>query len=123
MSDAHGLFLWGFLVAFGLAMYAVVPRSRDDAGFFRGCDTEGRTPSGWMLTLSIFISWIFAKSVTNAANLGDRRRQVRRAARRQRVGSAAVHRGLPRPAGVAGAPGRRAVGRELSRAGDRRPGP
>ena len=70
MNPMQGLFFWGFLVVFGIVMYLVAPRSRDEAGFFRGHDDQGRPASGWALTMSIFISWIFAKSVTNAANLG-----------------------------------------------------
>lgn len=70
MSDWQGLFFWGFLLLFGAAMYALSPRARDEAGFFRGCDAQGRSASEWALMMSIFISWIFAKSVTNAANLG-----------------------------------------------------
>ena len=70
MTELQGLFFWGFLLAFGVAMYLVVPRSRDEAGFFGGHDSTGRPASEWALMLSIFISWIFAKSVTNAANLG-----------------------------------------------------
>ena len=70
MSDLQGLFFWGFLLVFGIVMYLVVPKSDDEAGFFRGHDAKGRPASEWALMLSIFISWIFAKSVTNAANLG-----------------------------------------------------
>ena len=70
MNELQGLFFWGFLVVFGIVMYVVAPRSGDDGGFFRGSDAHGRAPSEWALTMSIFISWIFAKSVTNAANLG-----------------------------------------------------
>jgi len=69
-NDFHGLFFWGFLVVFGLVMYAISPRVKDEGGFFRGTDAEGRPASSWALMMSIFISWIFAKSVTNAANLG-----------------------------------------------------
>ncbi|MEX0627488.1 MAG: hypothetical protein WD230_02525, partial [Cucumibacter sp.] len=61
---------WGFLIVYGAAMYAVSPRATTAAGFFAGTDGEGRAVSTVPLTLSIFISWIFAKSVTNAANLG-----------------------------------------------------
>jgi Na+/proline symporter len=70
MSELQGLFFWGFLLVFGAVMYAVSPRSHDEAGFFRGYNKQGRPASEWALMLSIFISWIFAKSVTNAANLG-----------------------------------------------------
>ncbi len=70
VSDWQGLFFWGFLLLFGGVMYALSPRARDEAGFFRGHDAQGRPASEWALMSSIFISWIFAKSVTNAANLG-----------------------------------------------------
>lgn len=70
MSDLNGLFFWGFLVVFGVVMYAVSPRATADAEFFGGHDSRGRPASEWALMMSIFISWIFAKSVTNAANLG-----------------------------------------------------
>jgi Na+/proline symporter len=65
-----GIYFWGFLVLFGAIMFAVAPSARDSAGFFRATQANGRPVSEWALTMSIFISWIFAKSVTNAANLG-----------------------------------------------------
>jgi len=61
---------WGFLFLYGGLMYALTPRAHSVAGFFKGEDASGHAASGWALTCSIFISWIFAKSVTNAANLG-----------------------------------------------------
>jgi Na+/proline symporter len=65
-----GIAFWGFLAFYGLALFALAPSARTVEGFFRGRDARGRPTSGWMLTSSIFIAWIFAKSVTNAANLG-----------------------------------------------------
>jgi Na+/proline symporter len=70
MNELQGLFFWGFLLVFGALMYAISPKATDEAGFFRGHDAHGRPASEWALMMSIFISWIFAKSVTNAANLG-----------------------------------------------------
>jgi solute:Na+ symporter, SSS family len=70
MTATQGLLFWGFLLAFGVVMYLLAPRSHDEAGFFKGSDARGRAPSQFTLTMSIFIAWIFAKSVTNAANLG-----------------------------------------------------
>ncbi|WP_442908986.1 sodium:solute symporter [Halopseudomonas sp.] len=70
MSSMTGLFFWGFLLAYGAIMYALSPRSVTLGGFFNGEDSSGRPASPMLLTISIFISWIFAKSVTNAANLG-----------------------------------------------------
>ncbi|GAA6130558.1 sodium:solute symporter [Halopseudomonas sabulinigri] len=70
ISSMTGLFFWGFLFAYGALMYALSPRSVTLGGFFNGEDSQGRPASPLLLTISIFISWIFAKSVTNAANLG-----------------------------------------------------
>lgn len=70
MSSWTGLFFWGFLIFYGAAMLALSPRSVTVGGFFEGQDKHGRSVAPWLLTSSIFISWIFAKSVTNAANLG-----------------------------------------------------
>lgn len=61
---------WGFLVLYGGAMYLVSPRATSPSSFYGGADKDGRAVNTVPLTLSIFISWIFAKSVTNAANLG-----------------------------------------------------
>ncbi len=71
MAQWQGAFFWAFLIAFGLIMLLVSPRAKTEDSFFRGYDDKGRPSSQWMLTSSIFISWIFAKSVTNAANLGQ----------------------------------------------------
>lgn len=65
-----GLFFWGFLLLYGALMWVLSPRAVTLGGFFHGEDGQGRSASPWLLTSSIFISWIFAKSVTNAANLG-----------------------------------------------------
>lgn len=65
-----GVFFWGFLLLYGVLMYALSPRVVTLGGFFHGEDANGRSAAPWLLTSSIFISWIFAKSVTNAANLG-----------------------------------------------------
>ncbi|MFZ5505015.1 MAG: sodium:solute symporter, partial [Pseudomonadota bacterium] len=65
-----GAAFWGFLILYGAGMYALSPRAVGHAGFFRGHDEAGRPAATWALGASIFISWIFAKSITNAANLG-----------------------------------------------------
>ena len=62
--------LWVALVGYGILMFAVSPRAADAKGFFWGFDTRGKETGFWLLTCSTFITWIFAKSVTNAANLG-----------------------------------------------------
>ncbi len=65
-----GVAFWGFLVVYGLGMYAVSPQARTVSAFFGGTDNQGRAAGEWALMVSIFVSWIFAKSITNAANLG-----------------------------------------------------
>ncbi len=69
-QGAFGLLFWGLLAVYGGVLYAMAPRARHPEGFFRGRDALGRETSRWMLTSSVFIAWIFAKSVTNASNLG-----------------------------------------------------
>jgi Na+/proline symporter len=69
-TSLTGLFFWGFLIAYGVLMYWLSPRTVTIGGFFNGEDSQGLQASPLLLTTSIFISWIFAKSVTNAANLG-----------------------------------------------------
>ncbi len=70
MDARFSALFWGFLVLYGVVMYALSPRALSISSFYRGTDERGRPASEWALTCSIFISWIFAKSVTNAANLG-----------------------------------------------------
>lgn len=55
-------------------MYAVSPRARGNQPaeqFFSGKDESGREAGAFFLTSSVLISWIFAKSVQNAADLGQ----------------------------------------------------
>jgi SSS family solute:Na+ symporter len=61
---------WLLLAGYGLVLILLAPSSRDAAGFYAGRDERGREPSLAYLFGSVFIAWIFAKSVTNAANLG-----------------------------------------------------
>lgn len=62
--------LWVALLGYGILMFFVSPRAVDARGFYWGQDTQGRETGFWLLTSSTLITWIFAKSVTNAANLG-----------------------------------------------------
>jgi len=70
LDGTAGLYFWGFLLLYGGVMYAISPQAATLSSFFQGTDEQGRAASEWALVSSIFISWIFAKSVTNAANLG-----------------------------------------------------
>jgi len=70
LDPLTGAYFWAFLLLYGGVMYALSPAATNASSFFRGTDGQGRPATEWALTTSIFISWIFAKSVTNAANLG-----------------------------------------------------
>lgn len=71
MDETTGLFFWGFLVVYGVVMFILSPKTVTAGGFFNGEDRKGRDANPWMIMASIFIAWIFAKSVTNAANMGQ----------------------------------------------------
>jgi len=59
--------LFGLVI---LASLAVAPRRASVAGFFGGADANGRAPGLWVLVLSQVTTWIFARSLMNAAILG-----------------------------------------------------
>ena len=61
---------WLLVLLFGLLLYFISPKAKTKEIFFRAASSKGKTPSFWLLTSSLIISWIFAKSITNAANLG-----------------------------------------------------
>jgi Na+/proline symporter len=48
----------------------VSPRVRSSEGFFRGISETGRAPGLWSLVFSQVTTWIFARSLLNAAILG-----------------------------------------------------
>lgn len=61
---------WSLVLFFGLAFLLMSPIARTREAFFRASSGSGKQPGLLMLTSSLVISWIFAKSITNAANLG-----------------------------------------------------
>lgn len=61
---------WGLLILFGIIFFAIAPYSKTVEEFFAAQSDKGNKPGIWILTASLVISWIFAKSITNAANLG-----------------------------------------------------
>lgn len=61
---------WIILLLVSLGLVGVSPRVRSAAGFFAGVSKTNTRPGFFLLTSSLVISWIFAKSITNAANLG-----------------------------------------------------
>ncbi|WP_256534169.1 sodium:solute symporter [Lewinella sp. JB7] len=60
---------WILVVGSSVLLYAISPLARSPAAFFRGARRE-RRPGTLALMSSLVISWLFAKSITNAANLG-----------------------------------------------------
>ena len=70
MGLATGPLFWGFLIVYGIIMFAISPKAVTIGGFFKGTDKNGKAASAVMVTASIFIAWIFAKSVYNCANMG-----------------------------------------------------
>lgn len=62
--------LWVALATYGLIMLAISPRAREFGTFFSGRNESGQAVGLGMLVGSVVISWLFAKSITNAANLG-----------------------------------------------------
>lgn len=61
---------WLILIAFGMLFLLVSPLARTNTEFFKASSKSGKSPNVFMLTSSLVIAWIFAKSITNAANLG-----------------------------------------------------
>lgn len=64
-----GDFNWLFLVGYGLLMVFISPGASSEGEFFAGAKQEGSV-GFWPLASSALITWIFAKSITNAADLG-----------------------------------------------------
>lgn len=61
------------IAAFGVIIVAsllAAPRSASIEGFFGGKGVQGRSPGLWVLVLSQVTTWIFARSLMNAAILG-----------------------------------------------------
>ena len=63
------LWQWGLIIASSLVLFLLSPLAKDTSQFFKAVQKK-RTPNTFMLMGSLIISWIFAKSITNAANLG-----------------------------------------------------
>jgi len=70
VTDLSLVLLSGILVAFAAASFALAPRARTADGFFFGSNAAGARPGVWTLTFSQVTTWIFARSLLNAAILG-----------------------------------------------------
>ncbi len=64
---------WALLAGYGFLVYRIVqsttPGRVSASAFFQGESDEGRSPQLWLLVASAAITWIFAKSIANAADL------------------------------------------------------
>jgi Na+/proline symporter len=60
---------YGFMILFSLILYFISPLAKTTDQFFKAVNKK-KAPNTLILTGSLIISWIFAKSITNAANLG-----------------------------------------------------
>jgi Na+/proline symporter len=71
MSDSfHAAALLGFIFLIIVGSFLLSGRRGSVAGFFDGLDEAGRPPGLWTLVLSQVTTWIFARSLLNAAVLG-----------------------------------------------------
>lgn len=61
---------WIVLILFGVVFFFIAPKVKTVGDFFAASSKETSQPNVFLLTSSLVISWIFAKSITNAANLG-----------------------------------------------------
>jgi len=60
---------WVLVIASSLILFALSPYAKTTASFFKANHNK-KSPNVLVLTGSLIISWIFAKSIANAANLG-----------------------------------------------------
>nr|WP_294895714.1 hypothetical protein [uncultured Pedobacter sp.] len=60
---------WGFILLSSVLIFALAPIAKTTRDFFYGTKNN-KQPNAILLTSSLVISWIFAKSITNVADLG-----------------------------------------------------
>ncbi len=68
MSDIQ-FWQWGLIITSSLGLFLISPYAKNTNQFFKAVRKK-KPPNTPMLMGSLVISWIFAKSITNAANLG-----------------------------------------------------
>lgn len=61
---------WLLVLGSSLILFWLAPNAQSVESFFKAATRTGKTPGFWLLTSSLVISWIFAKSITVAADLG-----------------------------------------------------
>lgn len=62
---------WIVVIAVMVLFFVVSPRAKSIKDFFRGSSSIETAPNVLFLTSGLVISWIFAKSIANAASLGN----------------------------------------------------
>ncbi len=68
MTDIQ-IWQWGLVIASSTLLFLVSPWAKNTNQFFNAIQKK-KAPNTFLLMSSLVISWIFAKSITNAANLG-----------------------------------------------------
>lgn len=64
--------LWVAMIVYAIVMFALSPRASTFGQFFKAERDDGKSISMGFLIGSVVISWLFAKSITNSANLSAR---------------------------------------------------
>jgi len=62
---------WVTLLVYGVLIWRLMPAGVTPIQFFRGSGRGGVEPGFWLLVASAAITWLFAKSIANAASLGQ----------------------------------------------------
>lgn len=62
---------WILVIASSLILFFISPLSKKTSEFFSAAGKNNSQPGMFTLSASLVISWIFAKSITNAADLGN----------------------------------------------------
>lgn len=71
MGQDISFWQWVIVIGSSLLMFLISPFAKTNDAFFRAKSAQNHAPGVFLLTSSMVISWIFAKSITNAANLGQ----------------------------------------------------
>ena len=69
LSLGVGGLQWALVITSSLVLFFLSPLAKNTNQFFKAIQKK-KAPNTFMLMGSLVISWIFAKSITNAANLG-----------------------------------------------------
>ena len=62
---------WALVIGSSVLLFFLAPWAKTPANFFSATSKEEKEPHFWLLTSSLVISWLFAKSIYIAANLGQ----------------------------------------------------